>query len=184
MVSTGWIMRPPPRASSLGARCFVATSKATTFAEFIGARPRVGALVVRDGGESDDPERRATTVLLDAGGPATPPEEMDRAVEVAASVLSSAAHPSRTGVSGAYRLVTTAGWDSGAQHRDDGLEDTLVALAALGPAPFPAWNASQRRSAGSGERTETSCFLWSAPSGNLLQIAPFLNTSPGGTPAS
>ena len=99
---------------------------------------RVGALVVRDGGESDDPERRATTVLLDAGGPATPPEEMDRAVEVAASVLSSAAHPSRTGVSGAYRLVTTAGWDSGAQHRDDGLEDTLVALAALGPAPFPA----------------------------------------------
>ena len=145
---------------------------------------RVGALVVRDGGESDDPERRATTVLLDAGGPATPPEEMDRAVEVAASVLSSAAHPSWTGVSGAYRLVTTAGWDSGAQHRDDGLEDTLVALAALGPAPFPAWNASQRRSAGSGERTETSCFLWSAPSGNLLQIAPFLNTSPGGTPAS
>ena len=49
---------------------------------------RVGELMVRDGGDRDEPDRIATTVLLDVGDGATPVDELDRAVEVAASVLS------------------------------------------------------------------------------------------------
>jgi len=90
---------------------------------------RVGELIVRDGGDLDEPDRTATTVLLDAGDRATPPDELDRAVEVAASVLSAAAHESN--VSGAYRLVTTAGLDSGPQRGYESLQEVLIGLAGL-----------------------------------------------------
>ena len=52
--------------------------------------------MVREGGDRDDPDRIATTVLLDAGGAETPPDELERAVEVAASVLAAAAEESST----------------------------------------------------------------------------------------
>jgi uncharacterized protein (DUF58 family) len=99
---------------------------------------RVGALMVRDGGDRDDPDRIATTVLLDAGGQSTSPEEMDRAVEVAASVLSAAADQSRAGVSGAYRVLTTTDLDTGIQQGRESLQGTLVTLAGIAAAPTPA----------------------------------------------
>ena len=98
---------------------------------------RVGKLMVRDGGDRDEPDRIATTVLLEVGDGATLPDELDRAVEVAASVLSAAADESGTGVSGTYRLVTTAGLDTGAQRGQDALQNVLIAIAAVAPAPTP-----------------------------------------------
>ncbi|MGA3216902.1 MAG: DUF58 domain-containing protein [Acidimicrobiales bacterium] len=99
---------------------------------------RVGELMVRDGGDIEEPDRVATTVLLEAGGDSTPPEETDRAIEVAASVLTAAADASRFGVSGDYRVVATSGLDSGAQRGYEALLETLVALAGVGAAPMPA----------------------------------------------
>ena len=99
---------------------------------------RVGELMVRDGGDRDDPDRIATTVLLDAGDQSTSPDEMDRAVEVAASVLSAAADQLRTGVSGAYRVLTTTDLDTGIQQGRDSLQNTFVALADIAAAPTPA----------------------------------------------
>ncbi|MGO9335673.1 MAG: DUF58 domain-containing protein [Acidimicrobiales bacterium] len=99
---------------------------------------RVGELMVRDGEDRDDPDRIATTVLLDAGDQSTPPDEMDRAVEVAASVLSAAADPSRAGISGAYRVLTTTNLDTGIQQGRESLQSTLVTLAGVGAAPTPA----------------------------------------------
>ena len=99
---------------------------------------RVGELMVREGGDRDDPDRISTTVMLDAGGTATPPEEVERAVEVAASVLTAAADESSAGVSGAYRLVTTTGLDSGGQRGNDSLQSMLIALAGVEPASVPA----------------------------------------------
>jgi len=99
---------------------------------------RVGELMVREGGDRDDPDRVATTVLLDAGGEETPPDDLDRAVEVAASVLAAAADASSARSSGAYRLVTTTGLDTDAQWGRNGLHAALVALAGVGPSPVPA----------------------------------------------
>jgi uncharacterized protein (DUF58 family) len=96
---------------------------------------RVGELMVRDGGDRDNPDRIATTVLLDAGDHATPVNELDRAVEVAASVLSVAADESSAGVSGAYRLVTTTGLDTGGQRGYDSLQNVLIALSAVASSP-------------------------------------------------
>ncbi|MGA3353202.1 MAG: DUF58 domain-containing protein [Acidimicrobiales bacterium] len=99
---------------------------------------RVGALMVREGGDRQDPERIATTVLLDTGDETTPPDDLDRAVEVAASVLSAAADASDGGVSGAWRLVTTAGLDTGPQHGYEDLQDALIALAGVASSPGSA----------------------------------------------
>ena len=98
---------------------------------------RVGELMVREGGDRDDPDRIATTVVLDTGGQTTPPDELERAVEVAASVLTAAADESTAGVSGAYRMLTTGGLDSGAQRGHDSLLSVLMALAGVGPSPVP-----------------------------------------------
>jgi hypothetical protein len=94
--------------------------------------------MVREGGDQDDPDRMATTVLLDAGGESTPTDDLDRAVEVAASVLAAAADQARARISGAYRLVTTTGLDTGAQRDRNGLHTALVSLAGVGPSPVPA----------------------------------------------
>jgi uncharacterized protein (DUF58 family) len=99
---------------------------------------RVGELMVRDGGDREEPDRIATTVLLDAGGEATPPASSDRAVEVAASVLAAAAGASSVGISGDYRLVTTTGLESDVLRGYEGLRDTLIALAGVGPSPAAA----------------------------------------------
>ncbi|HLN06795.1 MAG TPA: DUF58 domain-containing protein [Acidimicrobiales bacterium] len=99
---------------------------------------RVGELMVREGGDRDDPDRIATTVLLDAGGASTPPDELERAVEVAASVLSAAADESNTGVSGAYRVLTTTGLDTGGQRGHDSLQSVLIELAGVAPSPASA----------------------------------------------
>ena len=96
---------------------------------------RVGELMVREGGDRDDPSRISTTVMLDAGGETTPPDELDRAVEVAASVLSAAADDSSAGLAGGYRLLTTTGIDTGGQRGRDGLQAVLIALAEVGPVP-------------------------------------------------
>jgi uncharacterized protein (DUF58 family) len=98
---------------------------------------RVGELMVREGGDRDDPDRIATTVLLDAGGETTPPAELERAVEVAASVISAAADESTTGVSGAYRVLTTTGLDTGGQRGHDNLQSVLIALAGLERSSIP-----------------------------------------------
>ncbi len=92
---------------------------------------RVGDLMVRDGGTRDEPDRIAITVLLDVGDNATSAAELDRAVEVAASVLSAAADESSAGVSGAYRLLTTAGLDTGGQWGHENLQNVLLALAGV-----------------------------------------------------
>jgi uncharacterized protein (DUF58 family) len=92
---------------------------------------RVGELMVRDGGDMDEPDRIATTVLLDVGDETTPAEELDRAVEVAASVLSVAADESISGASGAYRLLTTTGLDTGAQRGYENLQNLLIVLAGV-----------------------------------------------------
>ncbi|MGA2804391.1 MAG: DUF58 domain-containing protein [Acidimicrobiales bacterium] len=96
---------------------------------------RVGELMVRDGGDLDEPDRIATTVLLDVGDQATPADELDRAVEVAASVLSVAADESISGVSGAYRLLMTTGLDTGGQRGHENLQNMLIALAGAVPPP-------------------------------------------------
>jgi uncharacterized protein (DUF58 family) len=99
---------------------------------------RVGELMVREGGDRDDPDRIATTVLLDAGGETTPAAELERAVEVAASVVSAAADESTAGVSGAYRVLTTTGLDTGGQRGHDNLPGVLIALAGVEPSTIPA----------------------------------------------
>jgi uncharacterized protein (DUF58 family) len=99
---------------------------------------RVGELMVRDDGDRDDPGQTATTVLLDVGDDATPADELDRAVEVTASVLSAAADESNAGISGAYRLVTTHGLDTGRERGRDSLQNVLVALAGVAAAPTPS----------------------------------------------
>jgi uncharacterized protein (DUF58 family) len=96
---------------------------------------RVGELMVRDGGDLDEPDRIATTVLLDVGDETTPVDELDRAVEVAASVLSAAADESLSGASGAYRLLTTTGLDTGGQRGHENLQNLLIALAGVMPPP-------------------------------------------------
>jgi uncharacterized protein (DUF58 family) len=92
---------------------------------------RIGELMVRDGGARDEPGRVATTVLLDVADDATPADELDRAVEVVASVLSAAADESSAGVSGAYRLLTTTGLDTGGQWGLENLQNVLIALAGV-----------------------------------------------------
>jgi hypothetical protein len=72
-----------------------------------------------------------TTVLLEPGDEARPVGERDRAVEVAASVLSAAADVSIAGMARAWRLVTTTGLDSGTRRGAGPLAETLVALAGL-----------------------------------------------------
>ena len=99
---------------------------------------RVGELMVRDGDDGDDPGRIATTVLLDAGDDATPADELDRAVEVAASVLSAVAGESNAPTSGAYRLLTTTDLDTGGQRGHDSLQNVLIALAGIAAAPTPS----------------------------------------------
>ena len=99
---------------------------------------RVGELMVREGGDKDEANRMVTTVLLDAGGEATPPEDLDRAVEVAASVLTAAAEASSARISGAFRLLTTTGLDMDGGRGHDGLQAVLVALAGVGAGPAPA----------------------------------------------
>jgi uncharacterized protein (DUF58 family) len=99
---------------------------------------RVGELMVRDGDDGDDPGRIATTVLLDAGDDATPADELDRAVEVAASVLSAVADESNAPTSGAYRLLTTTDLDTGGQRGHDSLQNVLIALAGIAAAPTPS----------------------------------------------
>ena len=98
---------------------------------------RVGELMVREGGDSDEVDRMLTTVLLDAGE-ATPAEDLDLAVEVAASVLTAAEEASSARISGAFRLLTTTGVDidGGRGHND--LQAVLVALAGVGAGPAPA----------------------------------------------
>jgi uncharacterized protein (DUF58 family) len=98
---------------------------------------RVGELMVRDGGTGDDPDRVATTVLLDAGGETTPLDELDRAVEVAASVLSAAVGEAGTRVGHSCRVVTTTGVDTGVDRGDLGLRQALIALAGVEAAPEP-----------------------------------------------
>jgi uncharacterized protein (DUF58 family) len=92
---------------------------------------RVGGLMVREGGDREDPERAGVTVLLDTGDDTTPPELLDRAVEVASSVLSAAAAASSGGACGGYRLATTTGLDSGARQGYADLRDSLIALARV-----------------------------------------------------
>ena len=99
---------------------------------------RLGELMVREGEDDDERGRIATTVLLDVGDGATPPEELDRAVEVAASVLFAAADESSNEVSGTYRLLTTAELDTGSRRGRDGLASVLVALAGVGAAVAPS----------------------------------------------
>ena len=99
---------------------------------------RLGELMVREGEDEDERGRVATTVLLDVGDGATPPEELDRAVEVAASVLFAAADESSNEVSGSYRLLTTADLDTGSQRGRDGLSSVLVDLAGAGGAAMPS----------------------------------------------
>ena len=89
---------------------------------------RIGELMVREGGDREDPEQIATVVLLDTGDEAATSSDLERAVEVAASVLGAAADVSNSGVSGAYRLVTTGGLDTGEL---EGYADLRGALAAL-----------------------------------------------------
>jgi uncharacterized protein (DUF58 family) len=96
---------------------------------------RVGELMVRDGGDLDEPDRIATTVLLDVGDEATPADELERAVEVAASVLSAAADESISGACGAYRLLTTTGLDTGGQRGHENLQNLLITLAGVVPPP-------------------------------------------------
>jgi uncharacterized protein (DUF58 family) len=96
---------------------------------------RVGELMVRDGGDREDPGRIATTVLLDAGDEITPLDEIDRAVEVAASVLAAAAAASKAGICVAYRALTTTHVDTGTKQGHEGLEKALVALAGVSAAP-------------------------------------------------
>jgi hypothetical protein len=98
---------------------------------------RVGELMVRDGGTGDDPDRVATTVLLDAGGETTPLDELDRAVEVAASVLSAAIGEAGTRVGHSCRVVTTTGIDTGVERGDIGLRKALIALASVEAACEP-----------------------------------------------
>jgi hypothetical protein len=92
---------------------------------------RVGELMVRDGADREDPEQITTVVLLDTGGEAMPPSDLERAVEVTASVLGAAAECSNTGISGAYRLVTTGGLDTGELEGYGDLREALVALAGV-----------------------------------------------------
>lgn len=97
---------------------------------------RVGELMVRDGGDPDDPDRIATTVVLDAGSASTPPAELERAIEVAASVLAAAVDEATTAVSGEFRLVTTTGVDSGTLRGHDALTGVLALLAGVAPVPL------------------------------------------------
>jgi uncharacterized protein (DUF58 family) len=92
---------------------------------------RLGELMVREGGDREDPEQAAVTVLLDSGDATTLPTSLDRVVEVAASVLSVAAAASNDGSFGNWRLVTTTGSDSGARQGYADLQETLIALAGL-----------------------------------------------------
>ncbi|MGA2528032.1 MAG: DUF58 domain-containing protein [Acidimicrobiales bacterium] len=92
---------------------------------------RIGELMVREGGDSQDPDRIATTVLLDTGEESTPPDDLDRAVEVAASVLAAAADAFDSGASGDWRLVTTDGLDTGAQQGQQDLKEALITLAGV-----------------------------------------------------
>ena len=96
---------------------------------------RVGELMVRDGGDREDRERTTTKVLLVTGDETTPREELDRAVEVAAAVLAVAADASRNAGSGAYRLVTTGGLDTGVEQGYARLQEVLIALAGVAPVP-------------------------------------------------
>jgi len=102
---------------------------------------RVGELMVREGEEDrDDSDQVATTVLLDVGGDTTSQAQLDRAVEVAASVAARAAAESSAGTSGAYRVLTTTGLDTGAQRGYDGLQSVLIALAGIEPDPMSGRN--------------------------------------------
>lgn len=95
---------------------------------------RVGELMVREGGDSQDFERTMVTLLLEPGDETTTSDERDRAVEVAASVLSAAADSSSARVGAAWRLVTTNGLDISARRGSATLEAALIALAGLAAA--------------------------------------------------
>jgi len=94
---------------------------------------RVGELMIREGGDRDDPDQIATTVVLDPGGSATSAQEVERAVEVAASVLATAAEETTAATTGEFRLVTTTGIDTGAKRGPEALRSALVALASVAP---------------------------------------------------
>ena len=138
-----------------------------------------GELMVRDGEDRDEPGRIATTVLLDVGDGATPPEELDRAVEVAASVLFAAADESSNEVSGTYRLLTTADLDTGSQRGHDGLLSVLVALADCAAPRHGRRRGSRPLSNGSAGPTATRCWSSSALSGPAHQIPRFSRISLG-----
>ena len=92
---------------------------------------RVGELMVREGSDPEDPEKVATTVLLDPGDVATPSVDLERAVEVAASVLGAAAETSSRGIPGTFRLVVTDGVDTGVLEGEAGIQQALGALAGV-----------------------------------------------------
>jgi len=91
---------------------------------------RVGDLMVREGGEPDVSGRSGATVVLVTQ--AEPGPRFERAVEVAASVLK-AAHDE-----GPFRLVTTAGYDSGMGTGDWHFETAILTLATVDPGPGPS----------------------------------------------
>ncbi len=142
---------------------------------------RVGELMVRDGGDRDEPDRIATTVLLDVGDDATPVDELDRAVEVAASVLSLAADGSSTGAAGAYRLLTTTNLTPVV----NGGEKVSRTCSSPSPAslqcPHRRASGSAPPSRGSAGPTETRCSSSSALSGSAHRIQRFSRISPGRT---
>lgn len=94
---------------------------------------RVGELMVREGGDRDDPDRISTTVVLDPGRPTSRPADVERAVEVAASVLAAAADDTATGTSGEFRLMTTSGVDTGSHRGPEALRGALTVLASVAP---------------------------------------------------
>ena len=139
---------------------------------------RVGTLMVRDGGDLDEPDRTATTVLLDVGDQETPPYELDRAVEVAASILSVAADESISGAWGAYRLLTTTGLDTGAQRGHENLQSMLIALAGVAASPTGSPACSRRPSRASGGPVATRSSSSSLLSGKADPMGSFSRISP------
>ncbi|MGH9169960.1 MAG: DUF58 domain-containing protein [Acidimicrobiales bacterium] len=88
---------------------------------------RVGDLMVREGGDPDAESRSGTSIILGTGG--EPSDDFERAIEVAASLVATAARE------GNVRLLTTgdydSGFESGAAH-SDAIASALSTIEATG----------------------------------------------------
>jgi uncharacterized protein (DUF58 family) len=84
---------------------------------------RVGELMVREGGDPDAENRSGTSIILGTG--AEPSDDFERAVEITASLASTAAHE------GNVRVLTTADYDSGFEMGGDHADSITTALATV-----------------------------------------------------